>query len=564
MFISNISVEYKSPVNNSNIGAIICHTPKSIYEYEDESGDIKTMTAPCCKLISNTEELNNYFGDPFINPSVYSDLVLIYDLIKQGIPVRISSVDDILVNDDGFNRIKYNGYTEFYFKDTDGFNFVGYKLKSDIKFCQPIISDLELTNENNRLHIYVNLYYLDRSRIKDISELNKLNESNLYKILHFTYNVNEVSDDILISDFYENGLELQVIYQDETNKVLTSELLNRAKNTFKVSLNSTASKHISDKIITKQYEYNIHSSDYRYNLSDDKTSLDAYYNAIKSISGLHPEPIMLCLGRMFKTNDIIKDNQIVSQELKQLSADIHFEIINILLEHFNEECNTYLFVNMPDLSVSSAIKLLSQSSNVENETYLPSRFNCDIFFGNAVDHIESTLINKYISIVTYSAALLSFYNLIITNKMYMTNNFIDLNISNKCIKLVLSEKSAEKLMNNRCNSIVLFDIGRPSTFGDRSLSYSPNLQYSHISRNFVRVRRLIREYLETKKFMLNTLYNIDACISYIRTVILDDFVSSGVLLDYTISNTSSEKTVYINIKLMFASIAESIELNFTI
>lgn len=273
---------------------------------------------------------------------------------------------------------------------------------------------------------------------------------------------------------------------------------------------------------------------------------------------------MLCLGRMFKTSDIIKDNQIVSQELKQLSADVHFEIINILLEHFNEECNTYLFVNMPDLSVSSAIKLLSQSSNVENETYLPSRFNCDIFFGNAVDHIESTLINKYISIVTYSAALLSFYNLIITNKMYMTNNFIDLNISNKCIKLVLSEKSAEKLMNNRCNSIVLFDIGRPSTFGDRSLSYSPNLQYSHISRNFVRVRRLIREYLETKKFMLNTLYNIDACISYIRTVILDDFVSSGVLLDYTISNTSSEKTVYINIKLMFASIAESIELNFTI
>ena len=95
----------------------------------------------------------------------------------------------------------------------------------------------------------------------------------------------------------------------------------------------------------------------------------------------------------------------------------------------------------------------------------------------------------------------------------------------------------------------------------------PNLQYSHIARTFIMIRRLIGEYLETKKFSLYTIYNIKTYVDYIRTDILDQFVNSAILNDYTIDfnlDKVTEKTVYIHIELLFNHTIESIELNFTI
>ena len=56
-------------------------------------------------------------------------------------------------------------------------------------------------------------------------------------------------------------------------------------------------------------------------------------------------------------------------------------------------------------------------------------------------------------------------------------------------------------------------------------------------------------------------------MDYIRTDILDQFVNSAILNDYTIDfnlDKVTEKTVYIHIELLFNHTIESIELNFTI
>ena len=152
----------------------------------------------------------------------------------------------------------------------------------------------------------------------------------------------------------------------------------------------------------------------------------------------------------------------------------------------------------------------------------------------------------------------------VTGTPYMTNSIGGLNISNGSVKIVITESSADKLVNSRCNAVVLFDNGYPSIHGDRSLSMLPNLRYSHISRNFIRIRRLIKEYLETKKFILNTMFNVKMCIDYVKSDILDKFKTDGIISDYSVDYSIEFQTVKISIILIFSQVAESISLDFVI
>ena len=139
-----------------------------------------------------------------------------------------------------------------------------------------------------------------------------------------------------------------------------------------------------------------------------------------------------------------------------------------------------------------------------------------------------------------------------------------MNISCDCIKSIITEESALTLLDYKCNSIVIFDKGFPSIYGDSSLSSSPNLQYSHISRTFVYIRHLIREYVETLKFTLSTLFNIELSVNYIKRYILDVFTEQNILRAYTVDYNVENKTVEFNINLWFNGVIESINLNFII
>ena len=566
----NASVRNRSILNDSVVGAIVCHTPKTLYTSDDGS----ICTGQTCLLVNTLEELDKYFGDPFVDPTVYSDLIIAKDLIQRGIPLYISSVYEMLDNTDGFNKIFYNGYTEFYFKE-NGFDVVGYKLKSEYKFCQPIISEINFSNEDNQLHVYVQIYRLDRGVIKGLYTLNKPDESLLYKTLHFIFDTKTVTDQDIIDDFDKNGLELQIVYSGGDDKALVDQLKKHAVYGLKVLLASLENNDTDQIVNTEFYRYNIHSSDYAYDIGDDDSAVTAYVTAVNALSSMLREPNMLCMGRMFRsvdTRDKDDPNILLSSKLEPLSPDSQMGVLSVLLSLFPEECNTYLFINMPDTSVSTALDLLNQrgkfasnASNNEGEAIrLQEQYNCDLFFGYATDIINASLTTESPRRVYYSAALLSFYNLMLTSDAYITNNFIDLNISNRCVKLVLPESSAKSLQESRCNSMVLFDIGRPSVYGNRSLSLLPNLRYSHISRNFVAIRRMIHNYLETKKFVLNIAFNVDSCICYIKFNILNEFVSKGVISDYDLSYYSEGKSVFIKIILLFPFVAESIDLDFTI
>ena len=277
------------------------------------------------------------------------------------------------------------------------------------------------------------------------------------------------------------------------------------------------------------------------------------------------EPHWVCIGQILKPITHIDDNgNIIRIEINDLEPESYLAVYYCLLEAYPEDCNTYLFISMPDITVDTSLRLLAAEGEFTEAYQLPDQYNCDLFFGYVTDYIESTLYSKAPERVAYSTAVISLYNLMLNKKNYLTNSLDGLNISNGSMKLILPEASAYKLLSLRCNTSEIFDIGSPSIYGDRSLSSSPNLQYSHISRNFVRLRRTIKEYLATRKFTLNTLFNAQSAVNYIRTDILDSFVDAGILTKYDISYTLERQTVKIHIKLLFYGIAQSLNLDFII
>lgn len=554
---------------DAQIGAIVCHTPKTIvYSYKDENNN-DVLVDHRRELVTSVNELIEYFGDPFICPSDYPDLVLVYDLVRRGNLVYISSVRDMKEFDDEDNEdfnIKYNGYTEFTFLDNNNISLVGYKLKSDIKFCQPFIRS---SFNSNILTLYVDLYRIDRSLISDATQLAKLDKNNLYITYYYVFeDLDKLNDELIISALQNDGLELKVVESNNYHYSLTEVLLSYPEvNVHYDSFNNvTATLPESQETVeyysqTEHYRYTANGKNYYYDFDDINVINNNYVEAIDLLLDLEIEPHLLHVTKLNKSTNILdSDSRVVRSVLSDLDYDSAMAIYSIALDRFNEDSNTYLYINMPSVTYSTAKTLLSSTQYFQ----LPERYNCDLYFGCATDYIYSTLQNNYLSKVTYTSALLSFYNLLGNNSVYMNNSVVNLNVSNNSVKSIINERSAVSLANLRCNSIVLFDTGSPSIYGDRSLSLLPNLRYSHISRNLVRLRRLVREYLETKKFTLNTMFTVDGYINYIRSNILDTFKSSGVLKDYSVSYSMKDKAIYINVILLFLPIASSINLTFTI
>lgn len=552
--MADVTVQNKLLLNTSNIGAVICRTPITLPHSDIDC----TKVYHSCNLLTSQEQLIKEFGDPFIDPPEYTDLLLAYDLLRLGVPVYVSSVYDMKASDDDFSIVSYNGYTEFMFRDNSGNDTIGYKLKSNIKMCQPII---QYSISKNRLRLNVSLYYMNRSFYQDFSHLSKLDKSRLYKNIQIIFDLSKVTDIDIADALLNHGLEIHYVNNDTANNRSFVDELDRHK-----KLTITFYDEVSNGIVTnKSYWYNLHSNDYIYNLSDFSTVENAYFEAIDVLADKNPAPHLVCMSKLYKSKeDRDSDNNIVRSVMRDLDSDKYAVIQTYLLNKFNEDSDTYLFISIPDVPVSSAIDLITKDDSLYESYTLPEQYNCDIYYGYAGDFIDRSLSYDNPLKVFYSAATLSFYNVLLTGEPYMTNSVNGLNISNGSIKIVISESSADKLVDSRCNSVVLFDTGYPSIHGDRSLSLLPNLRYSHISRNFVRLRRLVKEYLETKKFILNTAFNVQSCINYIRSEILDVFKEDGIISNYSIDYSTEFQTVKINIILIFSQVAESIKLEFVI
>jgi len=531
-------------------------------------------------------------------------------------------------NDDEFD-ISYNGYTEFMFVDEQSFDkrydTVGYKLKSDIKFCQPII---EYTFDGiNKLDIYVHCYILDKHTKKSYFNSFKLNDADWYNSIHYEIKLTELENSLFdkdgeiideniiytdtdfIKQLASDGFELKVIHSYCDNKALIKAfVLNKKVHIEYDSYVLSYEKYIKSNKITNQdnnpynegildkrieqdhYWYKINSDDYDYCLQlvqcDDETyelnsTAIAYYEqAIINISKVFPKPHILCLGRLYSSTTLKSTESQIEytaySRLEDLNYSGYVHIQESLLSMFNNDCDTYLFINTIDKTANTVYNyLLNKEKNVitDETQYSVSEyvstgdnFNCDLYFGYISDTIISTLRYHRPVKIYYSTAVLTFYNLLINSTQYIANSLDKLNIANTTIKDSINEELAEQLVDVKCNSVVLFDSGAPSVYGNKSLSKSPNLQYSHISRTFVYLRRLIREYLETQKFVLNTVFIIESIINYIKYEMLDQFITRGNLHKYNINYTTDipTKTVYITIDLLFYGFAKSITLDFTI
>lgn len=554
----------------SNIGAIICNTPKTVlYSYISKDG-VKIEVDHRCELINSTVELIDYFGDPFIDPVKYHDLVLAYHLVSSGNYVYISSIDgDMLsTNEDGF-RTTYNGCTEFSFT-SGGYDTVGYRLKSDIKFCQPIIRSKYAIN---RLDLYVDLYILNRSLIQGHDALRTFSKSNLYKTAHYVFDTSKptTTDELIINTLLMDGLELQIINADPSKNTSFIEELKVCKNLV-IYFNSydeyKEAAHIeydNSKIErntkSEHYWYRLNSDKYVYDFDDNDKVISRYIDAISRLSEKKPEPHHLLLSRLYKSITIKNsDGLTVRSMLDDLDYDSCIYIQSSLLEIFPSECYTYCYLNTPDMSAASVEDYLYSDKHAS----LPENYNCDLSYGSISDYVVSSTSMRVPNRVHFPLASIVFYSMVNNNNVYVANPLDGMNLSNSNIKFIVNENSASSLADLRCNTLVSFDANRPTIYGNRSLSLLPNLRYSNISRNFVRIRRLIHEFLETKKFMLNTYFNIQNCLNYIRTQIIDQYIEAGILSNYNIDYITEHQTVIISIRLVFIRALDSINLEFTI
>ena len=534
---------------DSYIGAIVCHTPKTIFS----KTDLKDYSN-WCRLVNNRSDLVKYFGDPFINPKEYSDLILVYDLVSKGIPVFVSSIYDMKTNNDDF-LIPYNGYTEFMFLDKNRHDTVGYKLKSDIKFCQPII---QFSFDGvDTLELWVHRYILDRSRELSFLDSISFSRSRLYDTVYYKIALSYDDKNTLLTvdkdiiDLLErDGFELKIVNGTYDAQALIKKFVSYKNIT--ISLESFVSDYelairknnkepnhnfidpylagiVDRKIEQNDYWYRINSDDYDHCLQmivdEDSDNQYAHLNdeaisyheiAINNLSEMFPRPHVISIGELYKSETKITNSQIIDSTgtaIKYISSSatdslpyndcIH--IYSRLLSTFDSECDTYLFINAPDVT-ASAIR-----TNLLNEDLdsfdLHDQYNCDMYYGYISDYVESSLRYQQQTKIYYSSASMVMYSLLIRKKQYLTNSLHGLNISNTSIKNSITERLARDLTDLRCNSVVLFDSGAPSVYGNRSLATTANLRFSHISRTFVYLRRVIREYLETQKFIINTLYN---------------------------------------------------------
>lgn len=550
--MSNITIKKIEQLNSYDLGAIVCRTPKTLNDTIMDEIPVDNR----CVIVSSAKELVYYFGNPFINPSEYADLIIAYNLASNGIPVCVSSVYDMRDNDDGFD-IHYNGYTRFVFKDSNEEDIVGYELKSNIKFCQPIIQSSYIKSV---LTVYISLYLLDRDSTKTVDELNSLSESNLYSVVKVSFTNSEtspVTDELLISSLSNYGLELRVINSGGSATALVDKLMEYDH----LNISLTNDTHPGSK---KEYDYNLNSNLYVYGLSTDQEVQSEYSEAINRVANLLKEPNWLCLSKLYRSVTTIKNGNIVRSTMVDLDGDNYAVIQNILLSTFSEECNTYLFINSPDIAVSSTIDLISNSGDDKYSFSLLENYNCDLFFGYVSDFTFSSLINSTPHKVFYSASSLVFFNTIINNTTYLANGIANLGISNNSIKSVITKKYADMLQSARCNSLVTFDTGYPSTYGNRSLSLLSNLRYSNVSRNFIKLRKTLRDYLDSRKFSLNSSHLSDSIANYIKYKILNDYLDSGILSNYSIKCSSSYNEINVNISLLFNNTAQEIELNFII
>ena len=612
-------------IYEANIGAIICHTPKTS---NDELVD-DLLVDHHCMLIDNVDDFEKYFGDPYINPTEYSDAVMAHRLVKQNVRMYISSVDEMQHNNDGFNTA-YNGYTEFYFLDSNKLRTVGYKLKSDIKFCQPII---QAQRDVNVLTLQVSLFLMNRAATKtnipqgpagsefdpSCGTVNVIDTSRLYRTYAFDFDVSKVtikdendnlvevtktSDQDVIDALAKYGLELKPLNTFGTTSGLIDKFASydlfritegqsRYPETVKnygynsqgelVDEDGNRISSIYTGRTALDYEYDLHADNYAYNFSDHDKIVEQYGNIIENMRTKLPAPLYLCLGRIGRSSTIMSEDEsyIVRSVIGELNPYYTSVIQNLLLTSFDpngtqvlsyndettytEGCDTYLFINTPDIPVSSAYKWLNAVDEYSNTVDLLDHFNCDIYHGSIIEYENSTLSYSPPHRMVLQAATVVFYNLLLnSDTIYLTNAIGGLNIANGSIRTLVSESSAKKLADSRCNTIVTFDTGYPSTYGDRSLSTLPNLRYSHISRNFLLIRRLIKEYLETKKFILNTIYSTDICVSYITNSILEQFKLHDILRNYTIEKSISRQAVSITITLYFTQMAGGLNLDFTI
>ena len=60
------------------------------------------------------------------------------------------------------------------------------------------------------------------------------------------------------------------------------------------------------------------------------------------------------------------------------------------------------------------------------------------------------------------------------------------------------------------------------------------------------------------------MFNVKMCIDYVKSDILDEFKTNGIISDYSVDYSIEFQTVKISIILIFSQVAESISLDFVI
>lgn len=548
---------YRKPLRTSvyRLSAFICHTPKTFVTDTDRN----------CQIVTSESQLFEEFGNPYICPKKYTDLILAHKMIVQGLPVCISSVNDVKCYDDGF-LTSYNGYTELIIKSKNSsdefYNFARLKMKSEVKFCQPYFY---CDTDGNTLNIHLQTYLLDRSLLPHNYVQNTLYRSTLVDQVDLSFNTLSSTDQSIINAFSNYGIELKIEYLTTNKNVM---YILKSYKEFTPTPKELSPEGMDPTYSLDPYAIDLHDQLYAYDF-DNITALHTYTEAADKLVALQTPPYFITVCKAMQSFERYSaDNKLLYTDITNAPPENCWYIYTELIKSVPASSGIYLFINMPDTSVHTALSLLRQENDYTAVDELPESHNCDLFFGYIPSRVKCSLLSGIYQTIYYTAASLIMYNLI-TNadsiyQTYKPLGMSELGLSYQSPKSYINDSTANQLVNNRCNSVVTFDLGKTWIFGNRSLSNNQYLQHSHIARSVVYIRRIISEYLETVKFNINNALNVQSYINYINSIIIQPFIDGGLLRRSASSFEIDGKSVTITVPLNFNNVVNSINLNFSI
>lgn len=533
-----VSIKPTENLMSAYVAGICCLTPKCTLSSRKS-------------FLYTSQNLYSTFGDPYIDPEKYTDLILAKKLLDAGITVCLVSIED-----------GSNGSTEFDNTSTRGNDsLIKWELSSNIRFCIPVMT-AKLIN-SKLLNVNVSLYY--KSVNLDYTT-RELSSSSLYASLDYSM-YEESTDEDLVALMLKDGLTLSI---DKNCNLLDALRDFCSKGVSYISFADYKRIQFAEAVYS---DFNLNLNKYKHTLGAsteiESEGLNAYKQAFDKLHESSKFIDFVADGSLKESYRVSSNDDIISYSLREMNPSDIRSLHNYIQSLFNEDSHTYVLLNTPDLCVGSTelwLQSLGMYSKIEDLTY---HFNNELFYGYLYSYETNSLLYTGKVSVKFTTSMLVLYNILLSsndsNVLYTQGMLSEISVPYIKPYNSISESYANKLLTYQVNSLVYFDRNEAWVFGDSSLSKLSSLKEAHNARLLTHISKLISNYIDTVKFIINTDRNLKSVKNYIDYNILQAYLNSGWISEYNTSITTdpNSRNIIVTVSIVFYKHLEEIKISFT-